>query len=790
LFQKLRYRLFCLLLIIGGSISQVLGQCTLVFSGKVIDADTRLPLSGALVQIPALKISKTTDAEGNFKIAGICAGNYDVNISHVSCTPVTEHLHFKDDIKHNFFLPHTSNELADVTVRGTISTKGAAISQDIKGKELEALRGLSLGESLQKITGVSVLQTGSNIYKPVIHGLHSNRVLILNNGIRQEGQQWGSEHAPEIDPYVANRLSVVKGASTIRYGGDAIGGVVLVEPKLLRSVPGVSGELNIAAFSNNRQGTISGIIEGNSKKNEAFSWRLQGTAKRGGNARTPNYWLANSGNEEFNGSAAMGWRSASKGVEFFYSIFNTRLAIFSGSHIGNVTDLMQAIRSKEPPDYIRNVGFSYTINRPYQKVQHQLMKVKAFRNTGDIGKLNMILSLQHNWRREYDVRRFQSSANVPQLDLQMTTFGTDLIWDHFNTGHFRGTAGITGSYQRNSYQYRLFIPNYEAFNLGAFIVEKWNYKKWLVEGGLRFDHRSMVNTNSNGGIQYPDRRFNNISGNTGISYEVADGLQFTINASSAWRAPQVNELYSDGLHHGSARIEKGDANLQPERSNSVLLNMVLNKGRWLIDAGAYMKRIDGFIYLFPVFPPELTIRGAFPTFRFGQAPVNMHGFDLSASYTISSHFQLDGKSSIVRAKNRNTQEWMIQMPADRFEAGLQYSLGDFKKWKETYIKPSIQYVSRQTRVPATGNIPVTKPDGSTAMESDYLMPPPAYTLVGLEAGTILQTKHQKIQFTVTISNMLNVVYREYMNAFRYFSDEMGRNIGLKIKIPIEPKTKS
>ena len=99
-------------------------------------------------------------------------------------------------------------------------------------------------------------------------------------------------------------------------------------------------------------------------------------------------------------------------------------------------------------------------------------------------------------------------------------------------------------------------------------------------------------------------------------------------------------------------------------------------------------------------------------------------------------------------------------------------------------------MSRQTRVPATGNIPVVKPDGSTVMESDYLMPPPAYTLLGLEAGTILQTKHQKIQFTLTVSNVLNVVYREYMNAFRYFSDEMGRNIGLKIKIPIEPKTKS
>jgi len=762
-------------------------QCTLIFSGKVIDADTRLPLSGAMVQIPALKISKSTDKEGNFTIAGICAGNYDVYITHISCSPVSEHLHFKDDVKHNFFLPHASNELADVTVRGTIVTKGAAIVQDIKGKDLEALRGLSLGESLQKVTGVSVLQTGSNIYKPVIHGLHSNRVLILNNGIRQEGQQWGSEHAPEIDPFVANRLSVIKGASTIRYGGDAIGGVVLVEPKLLRSVPGTSGEINIVAFSNNRQGTISGIFEGNSRKNNAFSWRLQGTAKRGGNARTPNYWLANSGNEEFNGSAAMGWRSATNGIDFFYSIFNTRLAIFSGSHIGNVTDLMQAIGSKEPPDYIRNRGFTYLIDRPYQQVQHHLFKAKVFRNTGETGKLNLVLSFQHNWRREYDVRRFQSSANVPQLDLKMTTAAADLVWDHFNTGHFRGTVGLTGSYQLNSYEYRLFIPNYEALNLGAFIVEKWNHKKWLIEGGLRFDHRSISNTSSNLGIQYPDRSFNNVSGNTGISYQAAEGLQFTLNGSTALRAPQVNELYSDGLHHGAARIEKGDANLVPERANSVLFNAVYNRGRWHIDAGVYLKRITNFIYLFPIYPPELTIRGAFPTFRYGQAPVNMHGYDFSIAYSISSHFQLEAKSSLVRAKNRQTKEWMIQMPADRYETALQYSLGDLKKWKESYIKLSMQYVGRQTRVPSTGNIPVQQPGGGTMMGSDYLEPPPAYTLFGLEAGTFLQGKHQRIHFTVTVSNLFHKVYREYMNAFRYFSDEMGRNIGLKIKIPLESK---
>lgn len=764
-------------------------QCTLRFTGRVMDADTRMPLSGALVEIPALRISQLTNELGYFTIQGICAGNYNVSVSHVSCTPVTEHIHFKDDLQHNFALPHASNELTGVTVKGTIASKGTAISQDLKGKALEATRGLSLGESLQRITGVSVLQTGSNIYKPVIHGLHSSRVLILNNGIRQEGQQWGSEHAPEIDPFIANRLSVVKGASTMRYGGDAIGGVVLVEPKLLPTVPGISAELNAVAFSNNRQGTLSGIVEGVSTKNNAFAWRLQATAKRGGNAHTPNYWLANSGNEEFNGSATMGWRGANKGVEFFYSIFNTRLAIFSGAHIGNVTDLMQAINSKEPPDYIRNVGFTYRIDRPYQQVQHQLAKIKAFRNTGQIGKLNLILSLQNNWRREYDVRRFQSSANVPQLDLKLATLGADLVWDHFNTGHFRGTMGITSSYQNNSYAYRMFIPNYQALNLGAFMIEKWNYRKWLVEAGVRFDHRSITHTNTNAGVEFPSRNFNNLSGNAGVSYLAGNGLQFTLNAATAWRAPQVNELYSDGLHHGSARIEKGDASLQGERSKSLHFNTIFNRGAWNIEAGAYVKRIDGFIYLFPIYPPELTIRGAFPTFRYGQAPVDMYGFDLSAAYAFNSHFQLQGKGSIVRARNRNTQEWMIQMPADRYEAAFQYSLGDTRRWHEPYIKLSAQYVAQQTRVPATGNIPVQLPDGTTVMRSDYLAPPAAYTLLGLEAGAVIQTNKQRYQVTLTVSNLLNTVYREYMNAFRYFADEMGTNMGLKLKIPIELRKK-
>lgn len=175
-------------------------------------------------------------------------------------------------------------------------------------------------------------------------------------------------------------------------------------------------------------GVASAMLEGKSEKWKSWSWRLQGTYKRGGNARTPNYWLANSANEELNFSVTTALKTQTKGIELFYSQFNTRLGIFAGSHIGNVTDLWNAIQSKEPPDYIKNVGFSYAIERPYQQVQHQLLKAKAWTNTGNIGRLNLTISGQYNNRDEYDQKRFASSSNAPQLSLSIGTAIAELVW--------------------------------------------------------------------------------------------------------------------------------------------------------------------------------------------------------------------------------------------------------------------------------------------------------------------------------------------------------------------------
>lgn len=764
-------------------------QCVLSVEVEVKDADLKEPLPGSTIQFIELKKASFADKDGKFVFRGICPGSYTLKVSHEACEPIILHLHIKKDEKITVLLPHLQNHLKEVQVTGYSASKPAMNATTVKGKQLDAVKGSSLAEGIAGVTGVSLLQTGTNIYKPVIHGLHSNRVLILNNGIRQEGQQWGSEHAPEIDTYIADRLTVVKGAASLRYGADALGGVVLVEPKLLRVQPGVGGELNLGMFSNNRQMNVSGMIEGNSLKNPAFSWRLQGTFKRGGNARTPNYWLANSGVEEINFSAAAGWRGEKRGIEFFVSQFNTRLAIFSGSHIGNVTDMFTAINSKEPPDFIRNVAFSYQIGRPYQAVSHQLLKIKAFQELKHQQRIQAIFSAQFNRREEFDVLRFQSSSRSPGLDLSILTLSQDIIWDHFGSNKIKGSVGMQTAYQHNYYQQRFFIPNYDAFQWGAFAIEKFNLNKLKIESGIRYDIRSFFNITDNSGQRtFTNRLYQGLSGNLNAIYSLGRGWELGALVSSAWRNPQINELFSDGLHHGAARLEKGQANLTVERSNAAQMHVAYRGEGWEIEAEAYYKNIQGFIFLRPTFPAQLTIRGAFPAFEFAQTNAILRGLDLTFRKQFSPHWQITTKGALLRAWDKNTEDWIIQMPADRAELHVTYQVASNKKLKDAYVKAQVQHVWMQTRVPATGNIEIPLPNGGIQFASDYAPPPPAYTLVGLEMGGDYQLKNRSVTITLVVSNLMNTAYREYLNAFRYFSDDMGRNISLRLKWPFEFST--
>ncbi|WP_310588440.1 TonB-dependent receptor [Larkinella terrae] len=743
--------------------------CDCFIKGVVLDKDSRQPIPGAAVFIKELQKGTVSDADGHYRIDQLCQGQYTLISRILGYREIAQSVTLVHTSEQNVLLTEDDIHLkdVDVTAQRTAALSSQMVSQ-LEGKSLDQTRGQSLGDALRNITGVTTLQTGSSIAKPVIHGMHSNRVLILNNGIRQEGQQWGSEHAPEIDPFVANRISVIKGAAGVRFGSDAIGGVILVEPAPLPTTKTVHGELNLVGFTNGRQGVASLQTEGGFGK--GFGWRVQGTIKRGGNIRTPGYFLDNTGISEQNFSGSLGYRATRFRSELYYSRFKSRIGIFSGSHIGSLTDLQAVLENGEP--FIKS-GFSYVIGRPYQQISHDLLKWKTDWKPASGGDLSLTLARQFDDRMEYDLHRPKNDSlaalNRPELRFRLTTYTGDLVFEHKPVASkLTGSLGISGFYQYNIMNGRPLIPNFRTYNAGIFWIEKLKQNRWEYEAGLRYDYRHMqVFRYENKVLQKPLYVFQNFSGTVGATYTVSEQWSMRFNAGTSWRAPNVSELFSDGVHHGAAAYELGDSNLRPEVAYNLNLSTNYSGKRVQAEIGFFYNTIQDYIYLKPQAEPILTIRGAFPSFKYTQTDALYAGLDVGIEASLFAKLSGTSKLSLLYVQDTKLNQPIVMTPPNRWENGLRYDFGKVGKWRDAYAGIGNLWVARQNRVPAN---------------SDFLPPPPAYSLWNLTAGFALPvSKNHQVDVGLTVNNLFNTVYRDYLNRFRYYADDPGRTISVRLK---------
>jgi iron complex outermembrane recepter protein len=749
-------------------------NCQLRLSGHVEDADTKDKLLSATVLIVELGKQIITDEKGDFIFDNLCAGKYTLQISHIDCQTLKQSINLDRNRHFDLFLPHAKNTLGEAVVIARTETTGAGFKKELAGRELQATRGLIISEALSKINGVTMLQTGSTISKPVIHGLHSSRILTIVNGVRQEGQQWGNEHAPEIDPFIADKLTVIKGVEELRYGSDAIGGVILVQPKPLQNRPGWQGEINTVYFTNNRQYVASGVFEQQLKSFPAFTYRLQGTYKRGANAATPGYRLNNTGSEEKNFSVTAGYTKEHFNTELFYSRFATKVGIFEGSHIGNLTDLQTAIDS-DRPDPVFLGKDSYEIGRPSQDVTHQILKSRT-QYTKNGHRFVLQLAGQFNQRKEYDIVRDSDKA---QMNLSISTFTEDLSWEHPVQHNFSGVIGISAMQQDNAYAGRYFIPNYQSQTFGGYAIERWQKHKWEVQAGIRYDNKAIAtNRLLQNGSSFDEYDFNFSTWAASANVGFKPGERWKLNAtfSHSMRAPHVNELLGNGLHHGTATYEEGDLNLSAERALNVGATFAYHNHEHTISAEIhfYSNNIDDFIYRQPVpGEPVLTIAGAFPRIEYRQADAVLNGMDASVVIKPAKQIEWSSRLAILRAKNKDLDDWLILMPADRVGSELAYLPGDGKFFTKNSLSFEAAHVFEQTRVPDEKN-----------GKFDYKAPPGAYTLLNFQAASTLLIKKFPLTLAVGVRNIFNTAYRDYLNSLRYFTDEMGRNISFRVTIPI------
>ena len=751
-------------------------SCNYNLSGHVEDVDTKEKLVLATAFIKETGKQIITNEKGDFVFTALCPGDYTLLITHVSCDTVEKKITLLKDYHVDILMPHTRKVLGDVIVDAQKGIVNTGLKKELSGSLLEETKGLSLAESLSKINGVTMLQTGSTIAKPVIHGLHSNRILTINNGVRQEGQQWGNEHAPEIDPFIADKLIVIKGVDELRYGSDAIGGVILVEPRALRSQPGYAAEVNAGYFTNNRQYVVSGVFDQQLKKQPAFRYRVQGTYKKGANVATPNYRLNNTGSEEKNYSITLGWKKKKFNTEIFYSHFATNLGIFIGSHIGNLTDLLNAIAAPKPNDVFLGQN-TYQIQRPYQDVTHDLLKSNTTFYKGK-HKFTVLLAGQFNRRKEFDIVRSSNNKN-PQLDLSIYTLTQDISWEHPKKNNFSGIGGLSLMQQDNSYSGRYFIPNYFAHSFGGYYIEKWSKHNWELQAGLRYDNKTINTTRlkfNTDTINY-DFKFSTFASSFNIAYKPNNNWRLNTNISLSSRAPYVNELLSDGIHHGTATYEKGDIALKPEHSVNILANINYQHPSKKInmDVLLYRNSINNFIYQQPL-PnnPVLTIAGAFPLLEYQQTNAVLSGFDISALIKPIPAIEWVSKFSFLHARNKKINDWLILMPANRLSNEIKYSLKEGKKITGAYVSAEMQNVMQQKNIPNDAN-----------GKQDYKAPPSAYTVINMNASATFLVNKTPITLSIGARNLLNTVYRDYLNSMRYFTDEMGRNISIRLKFQLQ-----
>jgi len=741
---------------------------SVIFTGTVVDSTVNTVLERASVYIVEHQRHLTTERDGSFRVE-LPRGTVTVICRLLGYADQTQRLVLERDVHRVIRLVPSDIQLSEVRVEGRVdrsSLTGSSQSVTVMTpQDVDRHRGQTIGKALESITGVTVLSTGPSIAKPVIRGLHSQRVKVLNAGVPQEGQQWGGEHAPEIDPFAPSKIEVLKGVAGVEFGSGAIGGVIKLQPREMRRSKGIGGELSLNMFSNNRQGALSMLVEGGPDLFDGFSWRVQGSGRKAGSASAPDYVIGNSGFTEADGSAAFGYTAGDLTVESYYSHFSTTLGIYSGSHLGNLDDLNRALAAGGP---LAEYAFTYDIQPPRQEIAHDLWSVRTSYAFPGMGTLEAQYGWQSNDRQEYDGHaRSRGRAN---FDLTLTTHSGDLKFVHSPIGGLYGTVGISGMRQGNVAQGLSFlIPNFRSYSGGLYLLESYTDQLLTLSAGGRFDVQSLeIYANPARSIDQTLHRYTSASGALGAIYQFEADWSLNMNAGTGWRPPTVNELYSFGVHHGTAQFEIGDKTLVPERSYSLDLTLKHRAELSSAEIGLFVNRMDDFIFAFPSPQPTLTLRGIFPTMIYRQTDVLMRGVDASADLQIVEDIRAGASVSMVIADDIVRNEPLYQMPSDRVRFWLHYHLPRHLGAEESYLELTGTAVARQTRIPPN---------------ADYTSPPAGYALFDLEYGIEFIMGPHMVRCNVTVQNIFNTAYRDYLSRFRYFIDNPGRDIVLRVHLP-------
>jgi iron complex outermembrane receptor protein len=774
-------------------------QSKIPFTGKVTDAKTREPLVGATVYFPDLRTGAASNAEGVFSFTGIAAGKYLVEVSHLGYSSLIESIDLASVNQKDFVLEPSVIENEGVTVTGVstaTSTKRTPIPVTLFRRE-DMFRNIAtnLIDNISHTPGVSQVSTGPAISKPFIRGLGYNRVLVVNDGVRQEGQQWGDEHGIEIDEQNVSKIEVLKGPASLMYGSDALAGVVNVISIAPAQEGKVKGNLSGSYFTNNRQRNLHASVDGN---HQGFVWGLNGSYKAAADYK--NKFDGYVFNSKFNEKDFGGYIGLNKnwGYSHLYvSRFEQEVGLVEGERDPSTGEFIKLVNNGgvEEESIATHEDFTSTDPLiPRQRIRH--FKT-AIDNSFRIGKdrLTLVLGYQRNLRQEFGN---VLDPDEKELYFDLGTFNYNLQYHLAEKNNWKTTIGMNGMRQTNENKgAEQLIPEYSLFDIGGFIYTQKRIDPVTLSGGIRFDNRSVDSKELLDGSDLKfegfKKDFSNVSGSAGLAWEASKMVTVKFNVARGFRAPSIPELASNGAHEGTNRFEYGEQSLKSETSLQTDAGIEIASEHISVNANIFYNPVRNFIYyrkLTAVAGGDSIITDGteeFFAFRFNQDNAKLFGLEMNID--IHPHpldwLHIENTFSWVRGKLNQEEDGSKNLPfipAARLINEIKVEmLKKAKTIRNVFVKAELDNTFAQNN-PFTGYNTETKT--------------PGYSLFNAGIGTDIKNKNKTLAtIFIGASNITNVAYQNHLSRLKYAPENpvsgrmgvynMGRNFSVKLNIPID-----
>lgn len=738
-------------------------------SGQVTDSKTRLPIAGATISLLQLRSSTSSDQQGHYNFKSLpSSGRYLVEVRFIGYQSMVKTVELTaEDLSVDFALTESIIETNEVVVTGTLvtaqsrrnSTSVSVVSKDeLQGNATNLIDALA-----RQVPGLSQITTGQGISKPVIRGLGYNRVVTVSDGVKQMGQQWGDEHGIEIDQNQPDRVEVLRGAASLMYGSDAIGGVINILEPNVPTTGQIKGEVLSSYSTNNGLTNSSVMLTGNEN---GFVWRGRGSYQNAYSYNTPAGRYINSG---FNNSNFSGMLGMNK--QWGYSHLNF-------SYMKNNIGFHEA----DPGDLLYNDSKSRTLDFPRQDIRHYKLALNNNFVLGG-GNLKLDLGYQKNQRRELE-------EATPSLFFDLNTYSLDAKYYLSEKNGWQHVVGISASQEHSVNKGTEFlIPAYDQIELGAFGYAKKTWGENTFNMGLRYDYvdnkgKQLIIDDEEQFAGFKNR-FGNVSGALGYTHIFSEDLNFKANAGSAFRAPNPAELGSNGVHEGTFRYEIGNEDLKPERSYQA--DATLEFGHSIVTGsiGIYENYIHNFIYASTTKGDTKTVVGedgdpqTYDVYRYGQVNANLYGVEGSLNFHLMNWIHLDNTFSYTHAQNNSFDRPLASIPAGVLHNTLRLE-PKVTGLHAFYLSVGLDNYFKQNRFDDTFE---------TGTDS--------YTLLNAGIGTTLRLGPQHLKVFATASNLTNKRYYDALSRLRpgRLSQEdtnfgvynMGRNITFGVYLPLRIK---